>query len=73
MICEYLYKGLVILNNDSSFYSIKEILEDIILQYNTFRSVDTHIHIKEVLIYYFLSYYSYLIIITIFIIMDFLY
>ena len=30
MICEYLYKGLVILNNDSSFYSIKEILEDIV-------------------------------------------
>lgn len=53
MICDYLYKGLVILNNDSSYHSIQEILEDIILQYNTFRSVDTHIRIKEVFIFYF--------------------
>ena len=53
MICDYLYKGLVILNNDSSYNSIQEILEDIILQYNTFRSVDTNIRIKEVFIFYF--------------------
>lgn len=50
MICDYLRKGLVILNEDSCHNSIDEILDDVIILYNKHKSVDTRINKKEVAI-----------------------
>lgn len=50
MICDFLKKGLVILNEDNCHNSIDDILDDIIVLYNNHKSVDTRINKKEVLV-----------------------